>query len=171
MDDKNFEDLYKVFYRDLVKVALNMVNSQEIAEEMAQEAFIRLYNRELNFDEIVEARYWLIRVVKNLSLNHIKRKKRERTYIKKAKREEVFFEETGESKVLIDESKSIVQESLELLPEKLREPLVLKEFGGLSYREIAQTLNISESNVKIRIFRARKLLAEEINEEDLYVSK
>lgn len=171
MEQEKFEELYKDFYKDLVKVAMNMLGSLEIAEEMTQEAFIRLYNRELDFPEPVQARYWLIRVVKNLCLNHLKRRKLEQKHLKKQKRETTFYKETGETKALLNESRSIVEESLLSLPKNLKEPLVLREYGNLSYKEIAKALNISESNVKVRIFRARQFLAKKINKEDVYVSK
>ncbi len=58
---------------------------------------------------------------------------------------------------------------LEKLPEKLKAPLVLREFSGLNYREISKVLGISESNVKVRIFRARESIQKLIDKGDIYV--
>jgi RNA polymerase sigma-70 factor (ECF subfamily) len=62
-----------------------------------------------------------------------------------------------------------VQEALNILPEKLRIVLVLKEYGNLNYKEIASALDISEGNVKVRVYRARERLARYLKEGDLYV--
>jgi RNA polymerase sigma-70 factor (ECF subfamily) len=75
-----------------------------------------------------------------------------------------------EAEALRTESSKLVQEALKRLPFKLRTSLVLREYAGLSYREIAQSLHISESNVKVRVFRARELLKKILDEEDLDVS-
>ena len=62
-----------------------------------------------------------------------------------------------------------VNKALEQLPENLKAPLVLREFGGLNYKEIASTLGISESNVKVRIFRAREALGKLLPVGEVYV--
>ena len=58
---------------------------------------------------------------------------------------------------------------MEQLPENLKAPLILREFGGLNYKEIATSLGISESNVKIRIFRGREALGKLLPVGDVYV--
>jgi RNA polymerase sigma-70 factor (ECF subfamily) len=62
-----------------------------------------------------------------------------------------------------------VQAAIDRLPEKLRTVIVLKEYGNLSYNEIAKTLEITEANVKVRVYRARERLARFLNEGDVYV--
>ncbi len=57
------------------------------------------------------------------------------------------------------------------MPHKLKTVLVLREYGDLSYKEIARILRITEGNVKIRVFRARNLLGEIMNQEEVYVSR
>ena len=65
----DYDALYSGFLPVLMKVALNVVHDTETAEEICQEAFIRLFERKIPFSKEEEVRYWLIRVVKNLSLN------------------------------------------------------------------------------------------------------
>ena len=67
------------------------------------------------------------------------------------------------------EASKAVQNALDKLQPKLRTPLVLKEYGELSYKEIASILGISEGNVKVRVFRAREVLSGFLREDD-YVS-
>ena len=69
-----------------------------------------------------------------------------------------------------EETRSNVQSALDALPFNLRAPLVFREYGDLSYKEIGAILGISESNVKVRIFRARERLEKTLGEGDAYVS-
>ena len=69
------------------------------------------------------------------------------------------YTESGETEVLQEETRSLVQQALDRLPYNLRSVLVLKEYADLGYREIARVLGISEGNVKVRVFRARERLA------------
>ncbi|GHU13327.1 hypothetical protein FACS1894161_3190 [Spirochaetia bacterium] len=106
-----------------------------------------------------EAKYWLIRVVKNAALNYAKRKERERKAYLRAFREDTRTPETGEGILIKKETRLEIEEALNKLPENLRMVLVLKEYGELNYKEIGRTLGISEGNVKVRVFRARERLA------------
>ena len=69
-----------------------------------------------------------------------------------------------------EETVTAVQSALNQLPEKLRMVLVLKEYGGLNYRDIGTILGISEGNVKVRVFRAREQLEKIFKEERHHVS-
>ncbi|MDR3199817.1 MAG: RNA polymerase sigma factor, partial [Spirochaetales bacterium] len=141
------------------------------AEDICQEAFVKLHQRTQGFPSPDDAKFWLVRVAKNLALNHEKRKSRERKAYKKAlSKEGVRSAESGEDEYFKKEASLQVQEALLLLPRKLREALVLKEYGDLSYKEIAAILKISEGNVKVRVFRAREWLAAFFrNSEEMHV--
>ena len=121
--------------------------------------FSRYHEKEMSFPNADEAKYWLIRVVKNAALNYAKRKERERRAYQRAFREADRKSESGEGDLLRKETRREVTEALARLPEKFRMVLVLKEYGELNYREIGRALGISEGNVKVRVFRARERLA------------
>jgi RNA polymerase sigma-70 factor (ECF subfamily) len=140
-------------------VAYRIANSEEAAEDLCQDAFFRLYEKDMDFPSLDDAKYWLIRVVKNAALNYAKRKERERKAYQKAFREDMRVQETGEAVVLKKEMRAEIQEALSQLPENLRVVLVLKEYAELNYKEIGKALGISEGNVKVRVFRARERLA------------
>jgi RNA polymerase sigma-70 factor (ECF subfamily) len=140
-------------------VAYRIANSEEAAEDLCQDAFFRLYEKDMDFPSLDDAKYWLIRVVKNAALNYAKRKERERKAYQKAFREDTRVQETGEAVVLKKEMRAEIQEALNQLPENLRVVLVLKEYAELNYKEIGRALGISEGNVKVRVFRARERLA------------
>ena len=154
-----FRRLYETVFPILYRVAFRIAGSEEAAEDLSQEAFFKLYEKGMIFPSPDEAKYWLIRVVKNAALNYAKRKTRERKAYQKAFREDARTVDTGEHELLQKETRTEVLEALKQLPENLRVVLILKEYGELNYREIGRTLDISEGNVKVRVFRARERLS------------
>jgi RNA polymerase sigma-70 factor (ECF subfamily) len=155
----DFRQLYDTVFPILFRVAYRIALSEEAAEDLCQEAFFRLYEKKMIFPNPEEAKYWLIRVVKNASLNYAKRKERERKAYQRAFREDTRTSENGEELLLKKEARQEVQEALKKLPENLRMVLILKEYGEMNYKDIGRTLGISEGNVKVRVFRARERLS------------
>jgi RNA polymerase sigma-70 factor (ECF subfamily) len=168
--EADFRRLYDAVFPVIFKVAYRITNSEEAAEDLSQEAFFRLYEKKMVFPSPEEAKYWLIRVVKNAALNYAKRKEREKKAYQRAFREEDRKEDTGEGLLIRKETREEIREALEKLPENLRMVLVLKEYGEMNYREIGRVLGISEGNVKVRVFRARERLAGLLTE-DLFHSE
>jgi RNA polymerase sigma-70 factor (ECF subfamily) len=156
--DGGFRRLYETVFPILFRVAYRIARSEEAAEDLCQEAFFRLHEKNMVFPNPEEAKYWLIRVVKNAALNYAKRKDRERKAYQRAFREDVRHEETGEGLLVRKETLTEIQMALEKLPENLKIVLILKEYGELNYKEIGRALGISEGNVKVRVFRARERL-------------
>jgi len=167
---ESFEKVYQTVYPILIRVTYHITGDLAIAEDLCQEAFIRYYQREAPFPNLDQAKYWLIRVVKNLAFNHEKRKGRERRAHDRVLKEPQREVESGETEVIRKETYEIVKSALYKLPYKLRTVLVLREYGGLNYKEIAAILKITEGNVKVRVFRAREQLSKLIDEEEVYVS-
>ena len=166
----DFRRLYDTVFPILFRVAYRIAGSEEAAEDLCQDAFSRLHEKGMSFPNAEEAKYWLIRVVKNGSLNYAKRKERERKAYQRAFREDRREPETGEGVYLKEETRLEVKAALDLLPENLRTVLVLKEYGELNYKEIGRALGISEGNVKVRVFRARERLAALIGKDGTHVS-
>jgi RNA polymerase sigma-70 factor (ECF subfamily) len=158
-NDAEFGKIYNSAFPVLFRVAYRITNSEEAAEDLCQESFSKLYEKNMVFPNIEEAKYWLIRVVKNSSLNYAKRKERERKAYQKAFREGIKQEETGEGLFVKNETKAEIIEALNKLPENLKMALVFKEYAELNYKEIGRILGISEGNVKVRVFRARERLS------------
>jgi RNA polymerase sigma-70 factor (ECF subfamily) len=155
----DFRTLYNSVFPILFRVSFRIVGSEEAAEDLCQEAFFRLHEKNMVFPNNDEAKYWLIRVVKNAALNYAKRKQRERTVYQKAFHEARQSEAGSDEPLVRQETKAEVEEALKKLPDSLRGPLILKEYGELNYKEIGRILGISEGNVKVRIFRARERLS------------
>jgi len=160
---REFRRLYETVFPILFRVAYRITSSEEAAEDLCQEAFFRLHEKNMVFPSPDEAKYWLIRVAKNAALNYAKRKIRERKAYQRAFREDIRTEDTGEHLLLKKETREEVKEALEKLPENLRIVIILREYGDLNYKEIGRALGISEGNVKVRVFRARERLTGLLN--------
>jgi len=154
-----FRRIYEMAFPVIFKVAYRIAGSEEAAEDICQESFFCLYDKKMVFPSTEEAKYWLIRVVKNAALNYAKRKERERKAYQRAFREDTRKAETGEGQLVKKETIAEIQEAINKLPENLRMALVLKEYSDMNYKEIGKALGISEGNVKVRVFRARERLA------------
>jgi RNA polymerase sigma-70 factor (ECF subfamily) len=191
IDSVKFRVLYEANAEMLLKIASRITNSLEAAEDIVQDAFGKMIEKDMTFPSENDAKYWLIRVVKNGAINYSKRKGRESKAYQKWWRTEaepienheagsatmnVLGTEAGiqlssEDEIIKKEEGERVRRALQFLPEKLRTVLVLKEYSGMNYKEIGKVLGISEGNVKVRAFRARESLSSFLKEEEANVSR
>lgn len=168
---RDFDQIYRRLFPTLFRVAYRICLDQGLAEDICQEAFVRYLRRPAPLPDLDQTKFWLLRVVRNLSLNVEKRRQRELRANREVARAPRFApDDSADTPLLRADTQSAVQEALGKLPINLRTALVMREYGDLSYREIADVLRISESNVKVRVFRARKRLAEILDPSNLHVS-
>ena len=167
--DADFRFIYEKIMSVIYKVSYNITKKREIAEDICHDCFIKMAEKEMIFPSIDDAKYWLIRVVRNASLNYVKRGAREKKAYQKVFKESTNQTATSEETLLKSETVARVQEAFEKLPENLKSVLQLKEYSDLNYKEIGDILGITEGNVKIRVFRARKRLSKMIGEDDVYL--
>lgn len=169
--NRDFDQIYRKLFPTLFRVAYRICIDQGLAEDICQEAFMRYLRRPAPLPDLDQTKFWLLRVVRNLSLNVEKRRQRELRANREVTKAPRFVpDDSAADAVLRSDTELAVQEALGKLPINLRTVLVMREYGNLSYREIAGVLSISESNVKVRVFRARKRLAEVLNPSNLHVS-
>ena len=168
-NDSDFRKIYNSVMQTLFRVSYRIVNDEEAAEDLVHDSLVKMREKKLVFPSIDDAKFWLIRVVKNASLNYAKRKTREKRAYERALREDTRKSESGETELLKAETIEKTKAALEKLPENLRVVLILREYAELNYKEIGRVLGISEGNVKVRIFRAREQLAKIIGENDVYL--
>ena len=169
VSEEDFKTIYKTLMPVIYKVSYNIVGDEDTAEDICHDSLIKMSEKKMVFPSLDDAKYWLIRVTRNASLNYVKRKGRERKAYAKAFKEDTRKVDTGEEVLLKQEAIDYVQEALEKLPKKLKAVLQLKEYGSLNYKEIGSILGISEGNVKVRVFRAREQLAKYIGENYVYM--
>lgn len=164
-NEQDFKIVYQVVFPQLFRVSNNIVRNPDRAEELCQEAFTRFYDKGITFPSENDAKYWLLRVTKNLSINVVKRKSREIKMIEKFKRQPKVKQKTGEDVMVESAACKEVRDAIEELPEKLKVVITMKTYTDLDYKEIGAMLNISESNVKVRVFRARQMLKKILKQE------
>lgn len=171
-DREDFRLIYEQNFELLMQVVIHIVYNIDIAEDLVQEAFERFYVRNMSFPSEDDARYWLLRVAKNLALNYVRRNKREGEMVEKVRKMPSYtsFGPDGAQEAVRSEHIEEVRKAIEKLPEHLRLAIQLKEFSGLDYKAIGRVLGISETNVKVRVHRARKKLEEILGKEagDVY---
>lgn len=133
---------------------MRVVRNPTIAEDLAQEAFVRAYRGLPEFRYESQLRSWLYRIVTNLALNAVTRKREfahddvpERTTAPSAERH-------AETAMLREEFERAIRE----LPEDLRHCLVLREYEGMTYQEIAVSTGLPLNTVRTRILRGRRAL-------------
>lgn len=168
-NDAHFREIYTVTMPLLFKISYRVVGSEEAAEDLCHDSLIKMTEKNMQFPSVNDAKYWLIRVVKNASLNYAKRKGREKKAYERALREDKRTIDSGETELLKSDTISRVQEALAKLPVNLRAVLQLKEYTELNYKEIGRVLGITEGNVKVRVFRAREQLTKLIGADDVYM--
>lgn len=155
------EEITTIFqenYPNLCRFLESIVGRDNHAQDIAQESFLRLCRAEFGNISTSEIRFWLFRVARNLALNEVSKSN---TRMRLWNRVIEFFDKTErhpEDLLLQSENQRIVCELLNYLPEHQRSALLLREQEEMSYQEIALILCISESKVKVDIFRARQAL-------------
>jgi RNA polymerase sigma-70 factor (ECF subfamily) len=145
---ERFTELFQANKNKVYDYALKMLNDRDCAEDISQEAFIRLYNNLKGNTQINNPQNWLFIITRNLCLNKLRDTKRPVTY-----------DSAGHSEALITNNlnpKHIqLQRALNNLENKYREVLILKEYEGFSYDEISKILNTTVPAIRALLYKAR----------------
>ncbi len=164
-DKRSFDLLVIKYQHRVLALVRRFVRDQTEAEDVAQEAFIKAY-RAINSFRGESAFYtWLYRIAVNTAKNALEtRKRRPGSDVDIDDVEEYGFsehmktEENPETLLAAQDMQRVVNEALAALPEDLRRALLLREFDGLAYEDIAQLMNCPIGTVRSRIFRAREAI-------------
>ncbi|MCI0355834.1 MAG: sigma-70 family RNA polymerase sigma factor [Acidobacteria bacterium] len=172
-DDSAFDHLVEKFRRPLVGFMYRLSRNQPVAEELAQEVFLRVYRSRRTYK--AEARFttWLYRIAANLAVNHARDTRVERT--KGTSLDEPQTETgapvdvadaapTAEERMLRNERLAAIRSQVDALPERQRMAVVLHKYQGMDYREIAQVMELSESATKSLLFRAYETLRDKLKD-------
>jgi RNA polymerase sigma-70 factor (ECF subfamily) len=149
----------------LYRVAFSVLRNASDAEDAVQEAFLRVLRHREQLDEIRDHRVWLIRIVWNVVLDRKRRAKSRPETDDVADLARVLPADglSAEDRAAAAEHHARVLSCVDQLPDKERQVLVLSAFEELSSVEIAAVLDITESSVRSRLFRARNLMAGLLN--------
>lgn len=158
--DRNaFGELVRRHYQGVVQVVYRMCGDTGLAEDAAQEAFIRAWVNLPSYQPRACLRNWLYRIAVNAALDVLRRKPEETLGDEETRM--VPDQAAGPETALIEkEQVAVLQQAMQSLPEAARSALVLREYGGLSYQEIASVLDVPVGTVMSRLNYARNRLRE-----------
>ncbi len=163
-DEPTFDALFRTWYAPLVRYAVTMSNGNyEDAEDLVQQAFVKLWDQRTNLDVQFSMKAYLYRMVHNQALNRIRSSRTRERY---ATYQQRLMEHAHEPAP--DQTDTELQlkyrKALDLLPPQCRQVFELSRFEALKYREIADQLNISIKTVETHMGKALKLLRHELVE-------
>lgn len=170
--DKSAFDLLVVKYQHkILKLIMRYVRDPSEALDVAQEAFLKAYRAAPSFRGDSAFYTWLYRIAINTSKNYLvaaqRRPVRFDLDTQDAEQYEAFAKlrelDTPEGLVLTDEIRAAVSKAIAELPEELRTAILLREMEGMSYEEIATTMECPVGTVRSRIFRAREAIDKHIS--------
>jgi RNA polymerase sigma-70 factor, ECF subfamily len=153
----------------LYRVAYSVVRNAAEAEDAVQEAFVRVLRNENKLAEVRDPRVWLIRIVWNVVLDRKRRAKTrpENDDIADYARILPAAEAGADDSLVSSETHGRILALIDRLPHKERQALLLSAVDELSTVEIADVLQTTESSIRSRIFRARRLLSEMLEKEGI----
>lgn len=173
-DDAAFNHLVAKFRRPIVHFMYRMAGNQAVAEELAQEAFLRVYRARNSYAATASFSTWLYRIASNLAVNHARDTRHERGG------KTVSFDEpdaetgstlelphpslTAEQELLRRERLAAIRRQVDALPERQRQAVLMHKYQEMDYREIGKVLKLSESATKSLLFRAYETLRERLKD-------
>jgi RNA polymerase sigma-70 factor (ECF subfamily) len=173
-DEAGFNYLVGKYHRTMIHFLFRMVRNQAVAEELAQEVFLRVYRSRESYRAEAKFTTWLYRIATNLAVNHARDTKHERAA------QNVYLdapdEETGttpevaddqpsvEQRMVRDERMAAIRKHVMALPERQRMAVLMHKYQGLDYRQIGDVLKLSESATKSLLFRAYQTLRDKLKD-------
>jgi RNA polymerase sigma-70 factor (ECF subfamily) len=169
-----FDFLMQKYRKPIINFMYRMTRNQAVAEELAQEVFLRVYRSRETYR--AEARFstWLYRIATNLGVNRARDTRHERAA------STVYLDETdletgtspdvadttpgAEARLLRDERMAAIREQVMALPERQRMGVLMHKYEGMDYKQIGDVLKLSESATKSLLFRAYQSLREKLKD-------
>jgi len=173
-DDSAFEYLVQKYRRPMVSFMYRMTRNATVAEDLAQEVFLRVYRSRDNYEPSAKFTTWLYRIASNLAVNYARDTRHERA--ENAVSIDEPDEDTGltvdvpdnspsaEEAILRRERMAAIRERVQGLPERQRTAVIMHKYQQMDYRQIAEVLKLSESATKSLLFRAYETLRVQLKE-------
>ncbi len=165
-DEKAFQLFVEKYHVMVLNVCNNILHNYDDAMDVSQEVFIKIFDSIDRFRGEAKVKTWLYRIAVNKSLNFLRSRKRNRWFTSI----DILFEDgnkvtdpedlepTADENMVLDEDKKALYFALNKLPKKQHIALTLNNFEDLSYKEIAEIMNISVTEVGVLINRSKKKL-------------
>ncbi len=169
-----FDFLIQKYKKPIIHFMYRMIHNQAIAEELAQEVFLRVYRSRETYR--AEARFstWLYRIATNLGVNYVRDTRHERNastvYLDEADQDTGTTPDVADAtpsveiNMLRDERLKAIRQHVLALPERQRMAVLMHKYEGLDYKQIGEVLKLSESATKSLLFRAYQTLREKLKD-------
>jgi RNA polymerase sigma-70 factor (ECF subfamily) len=160
-----FTILFNKYKKRIYNYALKMLNDKMRADDIVQDVFIRLFENLNNIHNKQSIQFWLFKTARNEMMSFLRNIKNKK-FITEAVDIANFEIENKISladEIENTELKKLILNELEVMNEDFSEVFILKEYSGLSYKEIASLLEIDEDLVKSRLYKARQKLINKIS--------
>lgn len=162
MSNEPFHQIILPMKDRLFRLAYGIVRDREEAEDILQDLLLKLWSRKEEWQDIGNLEGYCFRAIKNMALDRLSTMAVRKTDAIEKEQEDLYFvdQHSPHHAMVIKEQQLLIEQCMEELPENQQLTFRLREVEGMSYREIAETLGISEDLVKISLFRARKKMRE-----------
>jgi RNA polymerase sigma-70 factor (ECF subfamily) len=173
-DEAAYNYLVARYHRQIIHFLYRMVHNEAVAEELAQEVFLRVYRSRESYRAEAKFSTWLYRIATNLAVNHARDTKYERTAptleLDQPDPESGTLPEVAasdpnvEQRMLREERMAAIRAHVAALPERQRMAVLMHKYQEMDYRQIGEVLKLSESATKSLLFRAYQTLRERLKE-------
>jgi RNA polymerase sigma-70 factor, ECF subfamily len=173
-DDSAFDFLVQKYRRPMISFMYRMAHNASVAEDLAQEVFLRVYRSRASYEVSAKFSTWLYRIATNLAVNHARDTRNERP--EKMVSIDEPDEDTGltvdvpdgtmsaEETILRRERMAAIRQRVQELPERQRMAVLMHKYQQMDYKQIAQVLKLSESATKSLLFRAYETLRTQLQQ-------
>lgn len=150
----------------LYRLSLRITLNPQEAEDVVQDTLIKVWSKRESWDEIESIEAYAMTICRNLSLDHLKLRENQNASLEGMEIDRADRSLSPLEQVQQKDNLERVRQLVNALPEKQRSCMQLRDFEGKTYKEIAEILDITEEQVKISIFRARKAVKEAFEKQD-----
>lgn len=162
-DEKAFNTLLNTYWSDVYRFQFSKTDNVDEAQDITIKTFSKAFDKIHLYNERYNFKTWLISISKNIFLDHLRKKRTDTISINKKESEayKIFDEApSAEDQLIIEQNLAQLLNYLKKLKPHYQEIINLRYFGEMSYKEMADKLNEPMSNIKVKLLRAKKLLAE-----------
>lgn len=157
-DERAFCEIYERYWGVLYRHTLRLLKDEDTAEDVVQEVFVNLWDKARELDISLSISSYLYASVRNRVLNVIQKEKHQEKYINSFAKFLNNSEATTDHRLREQMLKERIETAVHLLPRKMKNIFEMSRVRQLSYKEIAQELNISDKTVKKQVSNAIKIL-------------
>lgn len=162
-DQKAFNTLLNTYWSDVYRFQFSKTENEDEAEDITIKTFSKAFDKIDLYNESYNFKTWLISISKNIFLDHIRKQRTDTISINKKESEayKIFDESpSAEDQLIIDQNLAQLLNYLKQLKPHYQEIINLRFFREMSYKEMAEVLNEPIGNIKVKLLRAKNLLAE-----------